>query len=356
MSARSDRIPGITALRAVAAVSVVLEHALDIGTGINGRPTEQVTTFPFGAAGVLIFFVISGYVIGLTRHIPTREFATRRIIRIYPPFWIACIIAIVAINSAGGDAHLGISDWRTLLLIPTTRINGSLSIPYWTMLFELAFYAAACAVFFLKLGGRMLSLVALVWIGAILLSLRHFTQDTTAIPGVFVLLSPYSTFFAVGLLVCLNEQWLLRANAGLLLIAAFLLASLAEAISPLPRLHWIAPSSAHLLLAAAIGLIVHLASRIRFVPEIVLTLGNSSYGLYLLHLPVNSVLTLAIRGTRLAELNYLPDVVLFVVPLAFGVAFGLIDFRVHGWLIARMRRFIGSGTARPVTSSPPVMP
>ena len=345
-------------MRAFAALSVVVAHALSTGAAIRGTPIEQVMTVPFGAIGVLIFFVISGYVIGLTRRSPPWEFAIRRMIRIYPPFWIACIVAFVGINAAGGDAHLGISDLRTLSLIPTTRLNGTLGIPYWTLLFEVAFYAAACVVFSLKLGDRTLSLVALVWIGAILLSLGHFAAlDSTAVPGVFVLLSPYSMFFAVDLLVCLNEQSLLRANAGLLVLAVFLLASLAEAISPLPPLHLLAPSSANLLLATGIGLIVHLMSRIQFAPRVVLALGNSSYGLYLLHIPVMYVLLPLVRGTVLAEFYYLPYIVMFAVPLAIGVAFGLIEFRMHAWLLARMCSvFVRSGTPRPVTSSPPVTP
>jgi len=345
-------------LRAFAALSVLVAHALSEGAAIRGTPIEQVVTIPFGAIGVLIFFVISGYVIGLTRRSPPREFAIRRMIRIYPPFWIACIIAFVGINAAGSEAHLGNSPLRTLLLIPSTRLHDTLGIPYWTLLFEVAFYAAACVVFSLKLGDRMLSLVALVWIGAILLSLGHFAApEATALPGVFVLLSPYSMFFAVGLLVCLNEQSLLRVNAGLLVLAVFILASLAEAISPLPPLQWLAPSSANLLLATGIGLVVHLMSRIRFAPSVVLALGNSSYGLYLLHIPVMYALFPLVRGTVLAEFYYLPYVVMFAVPFAIGVAFGLIEFRMHAWLLARMRSvFVRWGRPRPVTSSTPVMP
>ena len=354
MGPRNDHIPGITALRALAALSVVVAHALSTGAAIRGTPIEQVMTVPFGAIGVLIFFVISGYVIGLTRRSPPWEFAIRRMIRIYPPFWIACIVAFVGIKASGGDAHFYKSDWRMLSLIPTTRLNGTLGIPYWTLLFEVAFYAAACVVFSLKLGDRTLSLVALVWIGAILLSLGHFAAHPPELVGAFLLLSPYSMFFAVGLLVCLNEQSLLRANAGLLVIAVFLLASLAEAISPLPPLHLLAPSSANLLLATGIGLIVHLMSRIQFAPRVVLALGNSSYGLYLLHIPVMYVLLPLVRGTVLAEFYYLPYIVMFAVPLAIGVAFGLIEFRMHAWLLARMCSvFVASGTPRPVT--PPVM-
>lgn len=359
MSPRNDRIPGITALRAFAALSVVVAHALGNGADLRGTPIEQVAPLPFGAVGVLIFFVISGYVIGLTRHSPTLEFAIRRIIRIYPPFWIACFIGFVGVNAAGGDAHLGIAEWlRTLSLIPTTRVNGSLCIPYWTLLFEVAFYAAAGAVFSLKLGDRTLSLVALVWIVAIRLSFDHFLVPSyaTALPGIFVMLSPYSLFFAIGLLVSLNEQSLLRANASLLGGAVLVLAALAEAISPLPPIYFITPTSALLLLATAIGLVVHLMTRVRTVPRAVLALGNSSYGLYLVHIVVMHILLLLMRGTVLAEYRYLPYAVMFTVPLAFGVAFGLIEFRMHAWLVARMRKvFVVSRTALPVTSSPPVM-
>jgi exopolysaccharide production protein ExoZ len=335
MGVQKDRLPGITALRALAALSVVAAHALSVGAQIKGIPLEQVVWLPFGAVGVLLFFAISGYVIGLTRHVPSREFAVRRAIRIYPPFWIACVIAFIGISATGADAN--IFDLRMLLLIPATQINGSLSIPYWTLLFEVAFYVAAGAVFSLRLSDRALSLMTAAWISAILLSLGHFTSGTTAIPGAFILLSPYCLFFAFGLLICLNEKLLLRAGAGVLALVAFALALVAEMIVPLPPLYWIAPTPVLLLSAAAASLIVHLASRIRAVPSAMLAVGNSSYGLYLLHVPVMLMILPALSGVALAQMGYAPYVVMFAFPVSAGVAFGLFEFRMHSWLAARMR-------------------
>lgn len=351
MTGGKDRIPGITALRGLAAVLVVIAHALMFGALLRGLPNDTAEVLPFGSVGVLIFFAISGYVIGLQRHIPPLEFMIRRAIRIYPPFWIACMLAFAGISMTGGAVL--IADARMLSLLPTVHIVDN-SIPYWTLLFEVAFYAAAVVAFSLRLSDRALSLVTLAWVGAILLSLGRFSASPTpppglyitAMPGALLLLSPYCLFFAAGLLVCLHEKRLLPISAPALIVVGASIAALANTMSPISIYYWLSPEPACLLWAAAAGVLIHLVTRLRSAPGIALMLGNASYGLYLLHLLVMRVIVLT-AGDALARFQYLPYLVAFIIPLTAGMAFGLFEFRLHAWLLSRVRgAFIGSHALR----------
>ena len=92
----------IQALRAVAALMVVVVHAYAVeSTYLPGRPW----TTPFhvlGTYGVDLFFVISGTVMVASTAgwfgkpgSPLR-FLTRRATRIYPPYWIVSALVLVA--------------------------------------------------------------------------------------------------------------------------------------------------------------------------------------------------------------------------------------------------------------------
>ena len=84
----------LQALRAAAALMVVLDHCIYLWlVGVRHRPDADF--WMNGAAGVDIFFVISGFVItvslpGLEKSaMPAVEFLRRRITRIVPLYWIA---------------------------------------------------------------------------------------------------------------------------------------------------------------------------------------------------------------------------------------------------------------------------
>src|ERR1700681_4836051 len=92
----------VQALRAIAALMVVVVHAYAVeSTYLPGRPW----TTPFhvlGTYGVDLFFVISGTVMVVTTAgwfgTPgaSLRFLTRRATRIYPPYWIVTALVLVA--------------------------------------------------------------------------------------------------------------------------------------------------------------------------------------------------------------------------------------------------------------------
>jgi peptidoglycan/LPS O-acetylase OafA/YrhL len=101
-SPRRNDLPGVQALRAVAALLVVAYHAVEQWTTrVPGYGPGQF--WPNGSAGVDIFFVISGLVMTISvqrnagRAHPARTFAKDRIIRIVPRYWIVTSLKIAAV-------------------------------------------------------------------------------------------------------------------------------------------------------------------------------------------------------------------------------------------------------------------
>lgn len=98
MSGRHDN--NFTALRFVAASSVIVAHAYDL-QGVPGLqdPFARLTGFTLGWLGVTIFFVMSGYLISMSlQRTPNLiQFAKARALRIYPGLG-ACLILLVLLS------------------------------------------------------------------------------------------------------------------------------------------------------------------------------------------------------------------------------------------------------------------
>ena len=94
---RDGKLLGLQILRFDAAFAVVLFH---IGSGYQIEFGNQSNPFSFGAAGVDVFFVLSGFIIAMTTD-PARGtwyFCLRRIVRVVPLYWILTLgIAVIGL-------------------------------------------------------------------------------------------------------------------------------------------------------------------------------------------------------------------------------------------------------------------
>ena len=152
-----DGIKSIQFLRFVAASLVVFSHSTDaIGMYIaNSVSRSMLYVANFGASGVHIFFVISGFIMVYTsfekndENFDSEKFLIRRFIRIYPIFWLYAAVYILSHYIVLGGYNLSILDiLRSLLLLPgySPLIIG----PAWTLSFEIYFYI--CFAVFMTLG------------------------------------------------------------------------------------------------------------------------------------------------------------------------------------------------------------
>lgn len=99
---RTNKIESVQLLRAVAALGVVSFHAAHLLFSRNGL---ELRWSGLGAAGVDLFFVVSGFIMWVTaldRGMPIRRFAAKRIQRIVPLYWLmtAIVLAIVVLAPA----------------------------------------------------------------------------------------------------------------------------------------------------------------------------------------------------------------------------------------------------------------
>ncbi len=127
-------------LRGIAALLVVVHHARNDHQWLY----NPLSGLDFGAAGVDIFFVISGFIMfTAARDEPVQEFFKRRIIRIVPLYWAAT--AVMAVND-WADGNLTFAALaKSLFFVPYANPNANgaiwpILVPGWTLNFEMFFY------------------------------------------------------------------------------------------------------------------------------------------------------------------------------------------------------------------------
>ncbi len=150
-----QRLVNLQILRAVAATLVVWAHSIDLALlPGNGRPVLASGYLEnFGAFGVDIFFVISGFIISVSAQKPDRtwlQFAKDRFIRVAPIFYVLSLPWILR--------AVPLPDVSWLPLIPTFLfwpiVHGRFVEPFlsvgWTLSFEALFYTAMTASLFVR--------------------------------------------------------------------------------------------------------------------------------------------------------------------------------------------------------------
>lgn len=144
----------VHALRGVAAFMVFLAHMLGgVGEHVYANvPAYLGLTYApwnFGRWGVWLFFVISGFVIlpSVIRYSP-REFALRRLLRLYPLFLAFSLVFICA--NALTNAYPALNDWRSiapaLLMINLLTHTEQLTPNAWSLSYEVVFYTLCCLI------------------------------------------------------------------------------------------------------------------------------------------------------------------------------------------------------------------
>ena len=118
-------IKNIQALRAIAANGVLISHLLIVEQKYSHAGPILPADSRFGAFGVDLFFVISGFIMAtIATDKSWHKFLADRAWRILPPYWfyttvvlVVSLLAPAAVNSS--FAHQP-SVWRSYLLIPDT--------------------------------------------------------------------------------------------------------------------------------------------------------------------------------------------------------------------------------------------
>lgn len=229
-------------LRLLAASQVLQAHALEhlhVGSVFPPWLGHLLSIFP----GVVIFFVISGFLISMSweRHPQVRRYARNRLLRIYPGLWVCFAVSFLGVLVLWGPSPF-LSNLRATLAwivaqltfaqfynpdflrsFGTGVVNGSL----WTIPVEMQFYVALPVVYVLggflrrKSNGALVALIALfAFLSRTFVAYAPDFSDRLAYKLVGVSFVPYFFMFLVGVFLQRNFErlrpWIVgRAGAWL---------------------------------------------------------------------------------------------------------------------------------------------
>lgn len=278
MESRQAIVP-LQYLRGIAAVMVVLHHVVH---SIRGHGLKTATT-NFGQMGVMIFFVISGFIMLYSaRNESPARFAVHRIVRVVPLYVLVTLIYFVILfrnDLLAGEPFRRVPSlvW-SLLFVPHNHMAmpeniWPVLVQGWTLNFEMFFYALFAVGLALGRPGAVAAgiVVALVALGQVV-------QSGSAVFLTWT--SPLMLLFVAGL--GLAELRVRRGLGGLVwLLPVAGLVTLACAFG-----RWGGAELAPAYLAS-IGVVagtIALADRGRYrdVP-LLARLGEASYSIYLSH-------------------------------------------------------------------------
>lgn len=149
----------IQLLRALAAWLVVFHHYIQVVHGNNLSGPLSKALHMYGAIGVDLFFIISGFVIYLSvagKNVTPGVFTVHRLARVVPAYWIFTFISAVILLNAPTFLPLTAFDptflLQSLLFIPAQNPSGIGTYPLltvgWTLNYEMAFYSVFLLSFY----------------------------------------------------------------------------------------------------------------------------------------------------------------------------------------------------------------
>ncbi|MGH4497688.1 acyltransferase family protein [Klebsiella pneumoniae] len=275
-----NRSSSIDTLRFIAAGIVCLAHAIPVA-----NMHFIVPEFILGRVGVVIFFMISGYLIPVslnTKNGGLLGFWISRFFRLYPMYWVSIALAIFILNRNNIiDIAFNITMFQSLFGV--TDMIGV----YWTLIIEMLFYIYCSAMFFfglLDVRKYVLTSYFIMIASALLFSAVKFILNKNlpiAIPLLF------SVMF-IGYTIKLNEKGITSKKDIMALIISFIvfipfisyLGYSDEKIAP-PALY---------IMSYIIGIFSFiLLFRVNITNKITPRLGEISYSTYLIHPIVMSI-------------------------------------------------------------------
>lgn len=375
----SRHIPSLDGLRGLAILAVMASHLFPGSAASNPLVHAIQRMLTFGAAGVDLFFVLSGFLItgilfdSLGDQHFFRKFYARRALRIFPLYYGILLVFLVLTPWLGIAWH-GVL-WSLALYLQNTSLiaepvylfnpPGITITHFWSLAVEEQFYLAwPLAVFLIRDRRRLLWTCAVVSLASILLRFTLFAwhvsyqqintntlcrADSLLIGGSLSLLlrgGAHDTVLRSG-------RWLFLAAASYLGLEPIVFAYVpGPAVEPRT---WSLFFSLHytLLALASAGLLLwslapSLAQRV-FSVRLLRFFGKYSYGLYILHLTALPALLPLLRGSlrHLVDNKGLIVVLSGLLTVSLSVAAAWLSYNLYEKRFLRLKRFFDYN-ARPI--------
>ncbi|MEO3809010.1 acyltransferase [Sphaerisporangium sp. B11E5] len=365
----SARLAWLDALRGVGAMAVFAEHLVPWVI-----PSLRSYQFSLGVYGVLVFFLVSGYIIptSLQRHADPGAFWIGRLSRLYPLYLAVCAL-VLAVGPWVPPRPTVVADASAVPAHATMLLDvlgvGGLADTMWTLSYEMVFYLLVTALYVtpgragrplpapavpfalgavvagLLLTGPPLSGTWLPWVaGAVFASglacliAGRFTVTAARVLGLTALallvLSSRVPWFGLAVLAVMfagtairrwedgeGSLWPVAVTAALVLLA--------PVNAPQAGWWWVQPDVwVTTIVLAAATFAGGMALRGRRLPRWLVWLGAVSYSVYLLHHPLLKYfveLTGDLRGAPLPAQLAMAALFTAAVLLAATVTYRLVE-------------------------------
>lgn len=338
----SQTLYSVQYLRAAAALAVLLYHISALSQQTWGLDPERIDHA--GAAGVDLFFVISGFIMAMIVARPGnfdgREFWVRRIARVAPAYWVITLVVFGLIWLKPQLFNAPISDISTLLtslsfiaLDHGGGNTGPLLVVGWTLNYEMFFYALVALTAGL-LGDRRLIGVSVALIA--LIALGQWLRPVNPTLGFYT--DPILFEFVLGILVFKSWNQTRTTGQGLAPLAMLVAGSILlliqweRPVGDMRTVFWGVPAAA--ILYGALG-------TLSFRNSLLLRLGDWSYALYLTHVFVISLyIKHIISRVTFIELPWQVHYLIMVgaACLVAAMFHVLVERPLSRWMLHRMRR------------------
>lgn len=298
------KITNVQILRGIAALMVFAAHLVGAERDYGGGETLLPQFLEMGVTGVDLFFLISGFVMVYVtwplgegpREVPSgrfsqaRTFLINRVSRIYPLYWILTIALLILY--AGKlyffDEVTPINNWvESFLLLPSNEFP---IIPVgWTLVHEMYFYLVFAL--FLLIPYRYIPAAIVVWGAIIAIGYANGAQLVNA--WGYVAFSPLTYEFILGAFIAWLTLRGVKSYAhavgliGLIWLACLLVPLAGQLYPDAVTDHGVRA----LIFSLPFALLLYAGVAIEWRNKItgpawLSYLGDASYALYLIHIPV----------------------------------------------------------------------
>jgi len=343
-------------LRGLAAFMVVIFHARvdmwqgwqvvsqrhDIGSFAKAMSWLSIPA-AFGGAGVMLFFVLSGYCIALPhagpagRPLHLGEYFTRRFLRIYPPYVAAIGLCGLVTWWAGSTGHRDLAEtqgyWQSVVMVQNYTTGQIVLNPsLWSLPVEMELYL----VFPLFYAGLRCFGAGKMWIAAVAVSTFGLALHKAGWSAAALNFAKFWLIWWSGAMLAEWKQSGRLGWPGLLIVSG---GCLALAVAAVGTVKGYDPSWLHFPYAFGFFVLLWfmLAHENRVDPllrkaaPLIVWAGTLSYSVYLVHFPILRLMGLWVETSFGAKpVNFLwPMLVIFPIILFAWVFYQLIEKPSH---------------------------
>lgn len=305
-----NRIQGFQAARGIACLSIVIAHHAYLLEIAYGLTPASALDYP-GRYGMLqltsIFFVLCGFFV--TKAVLTAKensnpvrFLFRRMLRLYPMYWLA--IGFCCIMKLCAYGYVAVGETKYFLKGLFLQGNGSYLLNgEWTMIYDLVLYAVS-SVFANTHLKRFYPAFVLAWGVVIVFSITPNRLAGIDLTMPLILTNGNVLGYVVGMLVYLLYNWLqkTRITEAVRKTNISPVVFLCGIMLMLFRVEIIGINKLYQILLYYVVVFVTMVSAM-YLPisnkNILVKIGDHSFGIYLIHFTIGGIITTALK-------DYLP--------------------------------------------------